>query len=255
MGEPGGALVGGLHGELGGDRHTVAGPCHQVQSVGLVAAAAEALPVVRAERFAGRGGIGVPYGLHGVGGGLKGRGSTTHRRRPYRSALAADPPRSRAKLGSMQLSAAPYEERLTAPRSSWLLCFLVGLAIAIVLVPFGTLPILGGLACGTAAAAVVTSSYGAVRIRVVGDSLIAGEAKVPVAALGEAVVMDAEEARAWRTYKADTRAFLLLRAYIPTALRVEVTDPEDPTPYLYLSTREPERLAEAIETAKRSAAA
>jgi hypothetical protein len=85
---------------------------------------------------------------------------------------------------------------------------------------------------------------------VVGDSLIAGEAKIPVSALGESEVLDAEEARAWRTYKADTRAFLLLRAYIPTALRVEVTDPEDPTPYLYLSTREPERLAAAIETAR-----
>jgi hypothetical protein len=75
-----------------------------------------------------------------------------------------------------------------------------------------------------------------------------------VSARGEAEVLDAEEARAWRTYKADTRAFLLLRAYIPTALRVEVTDPDDPTPYLYLSTREPERLAEALRAARETAA-
>ena len=50
-------------------------------------------------------------------------------------------------------------------------------------------------------------------------------------------MLEGEEAVAWRTYKADPRAFLLLRSYVPTALRVEVTDPEDPTPYLYLSTR------------------
>ncbi|MGW0814579.1 DUF3093 domain-containing protein [Streptomyces viridiviolaceus] len=150
----------------------------------------------------------------------------------------------------MQLSAAPYEERLTAPRSWWLISFLVGLSIALVLLPFGTLPMLGGLAGGTAVAAVAASSYGAVRIRVVGGSLIAGDAKVPVTALGETEILDPEEARAWRTYKADTRAFLLLRAYIPTAVRIEVTDPDDPTPYLYLSTREPERLAEAVRTAK-----
>ncbi|NUP24714.1 MAG: DUF3093 domain-containing protein [Streptomyces sp.] len=152
----------------------------------------------------------------------------------------------------MQLSAAPYEERLTAPRSWWLISFLVGLSLALIVLPFGTLPMLVGLVGGTAAAAVVASSYGSIRIRVVGDQLIAGEAKIPVRALGEAHVMDQEEARAWRTHKADTRAFLLLRAYIPTALRVEVTDPADPTPYLYLSTREPERLAEAIRTAKAS---
>ncbi|CAL9423215.1 MULTISPECIES: DUF3093 domain-containing protein [unclassified Streptomyces] len=154
----------------------------------------------------------------------------------------------------MQLSATSYDERLTAPRSWWLISFLVGLSMALILLPFGTLPMLGGLVGGTAVAAVAASSYGSLRIRVVNGSLIAGEAKIPVAALGEAEVLDREEARAWRTYKADTRAFLLLRAYIPTALRVEVTDPEDPTPYLYLSTREPERLAAAIEAARTATA-
>ncbi|AWT45969.1 MULTISPECIES: DUF3093 domain-containing protein [Streptomyces] len=153
----------------------------------------------------------------------------------------------------MQHSATPYEERLTAPRSWWLISFLVGLALALILLPFGTLPMLGGLVGGTAAAAVTASAYGSVRIRVVGDLLIAGEAKIPVAALGDAEILDAEEARAWRTYKADTRAFLLLRAYVPTALKVEVTDPADPTPYLYLSTREPERLAQALQAARAAA--
>ncbi|WP_340375431.1 DUF3093 domain-containing protein [Streptomyces sp. SS7] len=153
----------------------------------------------------------------------------------------------------MQLSAAPYEERLTAPRTWWLISFLVGVSFALILLPFGTLPLLGGLVGGTAVAAVAASSYGSVRIRVVGDALIAGEAKIPVADLGEAEVLDPEEARAWRTYKADVRAFLLLRAYIPTALKVQVTDPDDPTPYLYLSTREPERLAQALRTAREAA--
>lgn len=153
----------------------------------------------------------------------------------------------------MQLSATPYEERLTAPRSWWLMCLLTGTAVALVLLPFGTLPMLGGLVGGTAVSAVVASSYGSVRIRVVGGSLIAGEARVPVSALGDAQVLDPEEARAWRTHKADTRAFMLLRAYIPKALKVEVTDPADPTPYLYLSTRQPERLAAAIESARAAA--
>ncbi|MBA2809565.1 MULTISPECIES: DUF3093 domain-containing protein [Streptomyces] len=150
----------------------------------------------------------------------------------------------------MQPSASPYEERLTAPRSWWLICALVGVAMALILLPFGTLPLLGGLVGGTAVSAVVASSYGSVRVRVVGGALIAGEAKIPVSALGDAEVLDPEEARAWRTHKADPRAFMLLRAYIPTALRIPVTDPADPTPYVYLSTREPERLSAALETAR-----
>ena len=150
----------------------------------------------------------------------------------------------------MQLSAQPYEERLTAPRSWWLIALLVGVSMALILLPFGTLPMLGGLAGGTAVAAVMASSYGSIRVRVVGGSLIAGEARIPVTALGEAHIMDADEAQAWRTYKADPRAFMLLRSYIPTALRIEITDPEDRTPYVYVSTRNPEALVGAIKAAQ-----
>ncbi|WP_030678107.1 DUF3093 domain-containing protein [Streptomyces rimosus] len=139
-----------------------------------------------------------------------------------------------------------YEERLTAPRSWWVIAGLIGVACALMLLPLGTLPMLGGLIGGAALAAVAVSSYGSVRIRVVGDSLIAGDARIPVSALGEAQVLDAEEAVAWRTHKADTRAFMLLRSYVRTAVRVEITDPEDPTPYAYLSTRDPERLVAAL---------
>ncbi|MFI7337824.1 DUF3093 domain-containing protein [Streptomyces sp. NPDC050085] len=146
----------------------------------------------------------------------------------------------------MELSTTPYEERLTAPRSWWLVTFLVGVACGLILLPFGTLPLLGGFVGGLLVAAVVTSQYGSIRIRVVAGSLVAGDAKIPLSALGTVEILDAEEARAWRTYKADPRAFMLLRSYVPTAIRAEITDPTDPTPYVYLSTREPEALAKAL---------
>lgn len=139
-----------------------------------------------------------------------------------------------------------YEERLTTPRSWWVIAALIGVACAVMLLPVGTLPMLGGLIGGTALSAVAVSAYGSARIRVVGGVLIAGDAKIPATALGEARVLDADEALAWRTHKADARAFMLLRSYIRTAVRVEITDPQDPTPYAYLSTREPERLVAAL---------
>ncbi|MET7370740.1 DUF3093 domain-containing protein [Streptomyces sp. NPDC005566] len=146
----------------------------------------------------------------------------------------------------MQPSAPPFDERLTAPRTWWLIAFGVGVACALMLLPLGTLPMLGGLAFGTVAAAVVVSSYGSARVRVVAGALVAGDARIPLSALGDAEALDAEEARAWRSYKADPRAFMLLRSYIPTAVRVKVTDPDDPTPYVYLSTREPQALVAAL---------
>ena len=40
---------------------------------------------------------------------------------------------------------------------------------------------------------------------------------------------------------------MLMRGYVPRAVRIEVTDPQDPTPYVYLSSRDPEALASAVE--------
>ncbi|WP_077058428.1 DUF3093 domain-containing protein [Streptomyces sp. MP131-18] len=144
----------------------------------------------------------------------------------------------------------PYDERLTVPRTWWLMALFGVILLGVALVPLGPVALLCGLAAGGALAGVALSTYGSARIRVVAGSLVAGQARIPVTALGEARALDADEARAWRTHRADARAHMLLRAYIPTAVRVEVTDPGDPTPYLYLSTRRPDRLTAALAAAR-----
>ncbi|MER7947926.1 DUF3093 domain-containing protein [Streptomyces sp. NPDC096079] len=144
--------------------------------------------------------------------------------------------------------AAPrFDERLTAPRSWWVIVALLGLSGGLIMFPLGTVPTLVGLIAASVLAGVAVSSYGSARIRVVAGSLVAGDARIPVAALGAAEALGAEEARAWRTHKADPRAFMLMRSYVPTAVRVVVADPADPTPYVYLSSREPEALLAALE--------
>ncbi|MEV4616292.1 DUF3093 domain-containing protein [Kitasatospora sp. NPDC049258] len=143
-----------------------------------------------------------------------------------------------------------YDERLTVPRSWWLLPVATGLSLALIMLRLSELGALAGLVVGFVAAAAAISNYGSARIRVVQGSLVAGQARIPVGALGEARPLDRAEALAWRSVKADPRAFMLLRSYVPTALRVEISDPADPTPYVYLSTRSPQRLAEAIEAAR-----
>ncbi|MEV8391983.1 MULTISPECIES: DUF3093 domain-containing protein [unclassified Streptomyces] len=150
----------------------------------------------------------------------------------------------------MEPSAARYDERLTAPPSWWGIAALIAVAGGLITLPMGVLPMLGGVIGAGALAAAGVSSYGSARIRVVADSLVAGTARIPVAALGDAQVLDAEEARAWRLHKADPRAFMLLRSYVPTALRVEITDPQDPTPYVYVSTRDPKALAAALKAVR-----
>ncbi|MFI5534394.1 DUF3093 domain-containing protein [Kitasatospora sp. NPDC051853] len=144
-----------------------------------------------------------------------------------------------------------YDERLTVPRSWWLLPVALGLTLGLIMIRFDAVAALVALVIGLVAGAAALSSYGSARIRVVQGSLVAGQARIPAEALGTAHVLNPAETVAWRTVKADPRAFMLLRSYVPTALRVEVTDPADPTPYVYLSTRSPQKLADALAEARR----
>jgi hypothetical protein len=139
-----------------------------------------------------------------------------------------------------------YRERLSAPLSWYLIGVLFGVALGIIFLVVGPWQALAGLVAGSAVAIWVVAAYGRVSIRLDGANLQAGPAALPLASLGEARALDAEQARALRSQDADPRAFMLLRSYVKTAVRVEVVDPRDPHPYLYLSSRHPERLAATI---------
>ncbi|WP_308294205.1 DUF3093 domain-containing protein [Streptomyces sp. ST2-7A] len=147
----------------------------------------------------------------------------------------------------------PYEERLTVPRTWWLIALMGAALTGVTLVPLGPVPALIGTTAALVGCGMALSAYGSARIRVAGGTLLAGRARVPLSALGAARPLDEAEAVAWRTHRADARAFMLLRAYVPEAVRVEVVDPDDPTPYLYLSTRNPRRLVAALEAGRGSA--
>ena len=54
---------------------------------------------------------------------------------------------------------------------------------------------------------------------------------------------------------ADPRAYLVYRAFRDEAVEIRVDDPADPHPYWLISTRDANAFAEAIETARVTAAA
>lgn len=139
-----------------------------------------------------------------------------------------------------------YEERLWAPTWMWVAATLLTLTVG---VAYGV-PL--GLRWGALAFVVVGGGLAwlligsATRIQVGREGLAAGRALLPPAAIGAATPLDAEDAQALRGPKCDARAYLVLRGWVRTAVRVEVGDPADPTPYWYVSTRRPEELAAAL---------
>jgi hypothetical protein len=40
---------------------------------------------------------------------------------------------------------------------------------------------------------------------------------------------------------------MLLRSWIPTAVRIDLNDADDPTPYWFISTRKPVELVRALQ--------
>jgi uncharacterized membrane protein len=149
-------------------------------------------------------------------------------------------------------AAVRYREKLRAPASYWFIGFLFGLSLAIIMLVIGPWWSLAALIVGSVLSEWAVVAYGNQVIEITADgTLKAGSAVLPATAVGTAVALDAERARALRTYEADPRAFLLLRSYIPTAVRVEVADPADPTPYLYLSSRKPKQLAAVVNALPR----
>lgn len=144
-----------------------------------------------------------------------------------------------------------YRETLRAPLSWWLIALLFGVSLGCIFLVVGPLQSLAGLVGGTLAGCWLVAAYGRISIEISGGVLKAGHASLPAAALGKATALPAERARALQTHEADPRAFLLLRSYIRTAVRVDIADPDDPTPYLYLSSRRPGQLAEAVNALPR----
>lgn len=89
-------------------------------------------------------------------------------------------------------------------------------------------------------------AYGSVKVVVTDEWLRAGRARIRLRHLAAPQELGASGMRTTAGPDADARAYLLLRPYILTGVRIEVSDPRDPTPYWLVSSRRPALLAAAL---------
>ena len=138
-----------------------------------------------------------------------------------------------------------FHERLLPGPGGWLGTVGLGAIAAIALWPVHTVAavVAGVLVCvGSAVALAVTSPV----VEVSDNVLHAGSARVPVSLLGHAEALDVTAMRHELGPGLDARAYICLRAWAKTGVRVALDDPADPTPYWLVSTRRPELLARAL---------
>lgn len=152
-------------------------------------------------------------------------------------------------------AAATYHERLRVPLRWWaqgtMLIATLWLTLIVALYDHASWLAWAITAAAMALLAVFLRSYGDARI-VVGDGWFrAGRARIEARYVGAADALDAEETRRVAGRDADARAYLLLRPYLKRAVRVEIVDPTDPTPYWLVSSRHADALAGALRDVRR----
>ncbi len=87
---------------------------------------------------------------------------------------------------------------------------------------------------------------GQVQVAVRAGELEVDDAHLPLRYVGGAEPIRGEAKRVALGPDLDPLAFVVLRPWVPAAVKVTLTDPQDPTPYWVISSRRPDRLAAAI---------
>ena len=139
-----------------------------------------------------------------------------------------------------------YREFQIANLSSFLPNLLIAPAVWLVFAPIND-------QIGLVASIVLTLASIAIRIfttrtiAVTSDLLRIGNALIPRKSLGKAVSVSTQDQFTERGSNLDSRAFLALKSGLPGLVKIEVTDDEDPTPYLLISTRRASELVELLD--------
>ena len=140
-----------------------------------------------------------------------------------------------------------YRERLRVPVRWWVLGTLLVGSFWLAMVVAVPEPLAWSIAAFLLVVLVILlRSYGSARIVVTDEWLHAGRARIQRTYLGAVEPLDARQMRAKAGPEASARAFLLLRPYISTGVRIMIDDPRDPTPYWLISTRHASALASTL---------
>lgn len=138
-----------------------------------------------------------------------------------------------------------YRERLAPGIGMWIGCLGVGAASFLVGAPIN-------IAAGIVAGVVMFLLLGSLLfftspiIEITPTVLRVGRAQIEREHTGRAYAFRGEQARLATGPALDGRAFMCFRGWISSIIRIQITDPADPTPYWIASSRNPERIAEIL---------
>ena len=141
-----------------------------------------------------------------------------------------------------------YKEVIRAPL--WLIAFVYFLFLSMVLsiwAALGNTPAL--VTFGVLTVWIVFLYFRtALTIRVDESYLYVGTAKIEHSFIGSTTALNSSELKLIRTRDADPSAYLAIRFWASKAAKIEVHDRRDTTPYWLISSKNPQRLVEALKS-------
>ena len=136
-----------------------------------------------------------------------------------------------------------FKEVLRPP--SWVLAFIYFLLLSLVIALWAAFD--NTVAFTSFVAATIAIIYIAYAMRSTitfdGEELRIDRAHIESKYLGKVTILDSEAMRLLRTRDADPAAYLAIKFWTPTGIKIEVTDPRDPTPYWLITSKRGEEIA------------
>ncbi len=127
----------------------------------------------------------------------------------------------------------------------WVLAFIYFMFLSLVIAIWAALDTTAtmvALAIATLAIPFIARSLTS-RIRVDHNELRIDKAHIALKYLGKVTILDSDAMRLLRTRDADPAAFLAIKFWAATGIKIEVTDPRDATPYWLITSKRGEKLA------------
>ncbi len=138
-----------------------------------------------------------------------------------------------------------YRERVLPSPAAWLLAPAAGSLVGLALLPLDAVLALAAGALTAILAAVMLIAVSPV-VEVSDGLLRVDRARLPVELVSQVIELDGDELKHAMRRGLDARAHVRFRAWSPTAVRIAIDDPHDPTPYWLVSTRRPAELSQAL---------
>jgi len=143
-----------------------------------------------------------------------------------------------------------FKEVLRPP--IWVLAFIYFLLLSLVIAiwaAFGSL-----LTIYTFIIATVALIYIAFKMRsiisITTEELRIDNAHIDLKYLGEVTVLDASAMRLLRTRDANPAAYLAIKFWTPTGIKIELKDPRDPTPYWLITSKRGQEIAALLNNSR-----